>query len=207
MRLSKRIFASIESKQEQLQISLKLSKLLEGIQVLQPFHVYERIVERSFPEEQDAIFRSLSALVKKLKAKKPPRQGGWVWSVQGAGQFLGRGTSIETYLTKEMVGNFSKQDQEEEWKRSKFNLFLLKQAEEEIVDLADILEGPHCIACGGVAHPDTGWQVSEKSILCGPCALDFAKWYRKRMTNQNREIDGSSWNQNAAKSIIGDFEE
>ena len=204
LKLSKRVFASIDSKQEQLQISLKLSKLLDGVQVLQPFHVFERIVQRSTPEEQESIFRSLAVLARRLKDKNPPNKKAWVWAVHGAGKFFGRGTSLETYLTKDMVPNLSKQEQEENWKNSNLNSSLSKFADEEFVDLADALEGPRCISCGGVAHPDTGWQVSEKAILCGPCALYFAKWYRKRMTNQNREIDGSSWNENAAKSIIGD---
>lgn len=207
MKLSKRTFASIESQKDQLNIALKLSKILDGVQVLRPPHFYQRIIERSSPEEQEAIFRSLSALVKRIKAKKPPKQGGWVWDVHGAGQILGRGTSIETYLTKDMVGNFSRQDQEEEWRRAKLDFLILKQAEEEIVDLADSLEGAKCIACEGPAHPATGWQVSEKAILCGPCAKDFAQWYKRRMGNQNREIDGSSWNENASKSIIGEEDE
>lgn len=61
-----------------------------------------------------------------------------------------------------------------------------------------------CVACGGPAHPATGFVLSDKAILCGPCAQDFYQWYRKRMNNQNRPKDGSSWNENASKSIIGD---
>lgn len=63
-----------------------------------------------------------------------------------------------------------------------------------------------CIACGAPAHPSNGFVLSDKAILCGGCAKDFYKWYRKRMTNQNRLPEGqtSSWNENASKSIIGE---
>lgn len=38
------------------------------------------------------------------------------------------------------------------------------------------MERTHCTACKGPYHESTGHILSEKSQLCGPCALDFRKW-------------------------------
>ena len=60
-----------------------------------------------------------------------------------------------------------------------------------------------CCACGGPASPTTGWVLSPRSILCGPCARDFASWYRGRMGRQNHSRGSGCFNEAAAKSITG----
>jgi hypothetical protein len=44
--------------------------------------------------------------------------------------------------------------------------------------------GARCL-CGTPAHEATGWvlQIDPLVILCGPCARDFARWYRGRVKN------------------------
>jgi hypothetical protein len=44
--------------------------------------------------------------------------------------------------------------------------------------------GARCL-CGTPAHEATGWvlQIDPLVILCGPCARDFAKWYKGRVKN------------------------
>ena len=61
-----------------------------------------------------------------------------------------------------------------------------------------------CPACGSPAHPATGFQLSKNFLLCGSCAKDFQKFLRQRFIMQNKNKNSSSWNENAAKSIIGD---
>lgn len=60
-----------------------------------------------------------------------------------------------------------------------------------------------CFACGGPYHPSTGHVLSKKAALCGPCAIDFYKWYRQRMKSMNRVKPPSteSWNEAANKGI------
>lgn len=35
-----------------------------------------------------------------------------------------------------------------------------------------------CFFCGGVAHPSTGSQLTERVLACGPCVLHFLGWFR-----------------------------
>lgn len=35
-----------------------------------------------------------------------------------------------------------------------------------------------CSACRGPYHPATGHRHSDKTVLCGPCARDWLKFFR-----------------------------
>lgn len=41
-----------------------------------------------------------------------------------------------------------------------------------------------CASCGGVYHESTGHRHSEKSVICGPCAIDFKAWYKGMMARK-----------------------
>jgi len=44
-----------------------------------------------------------------------------------------------------------------------------------------------CFCCGGVAHPATGCQYSERVIICGSCTRSFWKWVRGH-TSQSKRV-------------------
>lgn len=67
-----------------------------------------------------------------------------------------------------------------------------------------------CSSCQGPFHPATGWVLSPNTVLCGPCAKDFAAWFKGRMTSMSHPVKDKtgkkmdeSFAESAAKSIIG----
>ena len=63
-----------------------------------------------------------------------------------------------------------------------------------------------CANCRGPYHEATGWVLGENTVLCGPCAKEFAKWYKDRMGRMGARLRGmtTSFAEEAVKSIIGD---
>jgi hypothetical protein len=63
-----------------------------------------------------------------------------------------------------------------------------------------------CKSCKGPYHIQTGHRWSDTFVICGPCAIDWLKWLKKRMNSMDskRKEMLSSFSDNAAKSIIGE---
>jgi hypothetical protein len=63
-----------------------------------------------------------------------------------------------------------------------------------------------CSICGGPFHEATGWVLAENTRLCGPCACEFAKWYKDRIGRMSapRKGEKTSFAEAASQSIIGD---
>lgn len=43
-----------------------------------------------------------------------------------------------------------------------------------------------CFFCGGVAHPSTGCQYSERVVACEGCTRDFWRWFRAHQNKSGR---------------------
>jgi len=46
-----------------------------------------------------------------------------------------------------------------------------------------------CACCGGSAHPASGCQYSETTIVCGPCTRAFWSWVRVHTAQKKRVGD------------------
>ena len=72
-----------------------------------------------------------------------------------------------------------------------------------------------CSACGGPYHQDTGHVLSDNFVLCGPCAISFKDWLKRRMGMMGARIKnkktGKKYDETfqdcAARSIIAAREE
>ena len=47
-----------------------------------------------------------------------------------------------------------------------------------------------CFRCGVPVSMPTAWCLSESAVLCGPCAREFASWYRQRMVYMSKTGKG-----------------
>ena len=64
-----------------------------------------------------------------------------------------------------------------------------------------------CAACKGVYHPITGHVFTEETVLCGPCAREFYKWYKLRMAQMDhptKKSKGGTFSAAVVKSIHGE---
>jgi len=43
-----------------------------------------------------------------------------------------------------------------------------------------------CASCGASAHPASGCEHSDKTIICGRCVRDTAKWTEKQTNRKFR---------------------
>ena len=109
-----------------LKLSAKLANLLQGISVPDMNHLFERLYERSTPDQLDDIMHSLEILTKKLRKKDPPNKGPWFWKSKH-GKFFGTGTSLETYISNDMDQIVSREQQEQNWKLSHYKFALAYQ--------------------------------------------------------------------------------
>jgi hypothetical protein len=47
-----------------------------------------------------------------------------------------------------------------------------------------------CASCGGSAHPATGHAWSAKTLICGPCARSWLKWWVSHTSDRPRKKRG-----------------
>lgn len=60
------------------------------------------------------------------------------------------------------------------------------------------LEGRSCSSCENPYHPATGWRLSPRTRLCGPCARHFAEWVKGMV---RRRWGGVRFYDHAATSV------
>jgi hypothetical protein len=101
-----------------LKLTAMLSKILSGIPVNDPQHLFERLVGRSNPKDFEDNMKSLVSLVSRIKKKNPPSSGLWEWKTPN-GKFVGRGVEIGTFLTKEMNLEKDYDREDRNWNLSK----------------------------------------------------------------------------------------
>ena len=58
-----------------------------------------------------------------------------------------------------------------------------RDAEGEIPSSGTILR---CASCKGVAHPATGCQYSEKTLICRACTVRFWQWLKPHVNGKGR---------------------
>ena len=61
-----------------------------------------------------------------------------------------------------------------------------------------------CTICGGPAHPATGAQYSERTIVCRACVVELWTWLLNRLRGKPRGGKGPNFYDHAGKGTTDD---